>query len=277
MPTGSLCAERNVIGTALAADPGLKREDLLMVAVLAIQLPEDPPKHPLRSPPPGPQFCSPVNALDGDGKKFILEVEEQLKQCQQSEGIRRSLSKSSFASIVECKSENVPDDDHDEWEMEIFPSSLDGGGSADAALTAQQQSASSSFKATESALPELNLAKVGRDGLTTTTCASQTSGQSTPKRRIALYKIADDNGASCVDNERSRIKSPNERKVKMGGGVKKQRRTVLVQASADINPLKPCGACNEWLKKIAESNPYFKVLTFTDSKCNGVYVSPCQE
>jgi len=45
----------------------------------------------------------------------------------------------------------------------------------------------------------------------------------------------------------------------------------------DINPLKPCGACNEWLKKIAESNPYFKVITFTDTDCNGVYVTPCQE
>ena len=48
MPTGSLCAERNVIGTALANDPGLKREDLIMVAVLSLQLPEEPIK-----PPPG--------------------------------------------------------------------------------------------------------------------------------------------------------------------------------------------------------------------------------
>lgn len=38
MPTGSLCAERNVIGTALASNPGLKREDLKMVAVLAVPL-----------------------------------------------------------------------------------------------------------------------------------------------------------------------------------------------------------------------------------------------
>ena len=28
MPTGSLCAERNVIGTALADNPRLKRQDL---------------------------------------------------------------------------------------------------------------------------------------------------------------------------------------------------------------------------------------------------------
>ena len=39
MPTGSLCAERNVIGTALAENPNLKREDLKMIAVLAVPLP----------------------------------------------------------------------------------------------------------------------------------------------------------------------------------------------------------------------------------------------
>jgi hypothetical protein len=36
MPTGSLCAERNAIGSALAADLGLKRRDLKLVAVLSL-------------------------------------------------------------------------------------------------------------------------------------------------------------------------------------------------------------------------------------------------
>jgi hypothetical protein len=31
----------------------------------------------------------------------------------------------------------------------------------------------------------------------------------------------------------------------------------------DMNPLKPCGACSEWLKKIIEVNPSFSVVTFT--------------
>lgn len=38
------------------------------------------------------------------------------------------------------------------------------------------------------------------------------------------------------------------------------------------NPLKPCGACMEWLKKIAEVNPDFKVITFTDTRCEGVFI-----
>eukprot|EP00930_Biecheleria_cincta_P037673 TRINITY_DN25884_c0_g1_i1.p1 TRINITY_DN25884_c0_g1~~TRINITY_DN25884_c0_g1_i1.p1 ORF type:complete len:436 (+),score=38.84 TRINITY_DN25884_c0_g1_i1:113-1309(+) len=36
MPTGSLCSERNVIGTAFATDPSLRREDLRAIAVLAV-------------------------------------------------------------------------------------------------------------------------------------------------------------------------------------------------------------------------------------------------
>lgn len=39
MPTGSLCAERNVIGTALADNPGLKRQDLKAIAVLSVPQP----------------------------------------------------------------------------------------------------------------------------------------------------------------------------------------------------------------------------------------------
>ena len=53
--------------------------------------------------------------------------------------------------------------------------------------------------------------------------------------------------------------------------VKTTTRSFSVRES-DMNPLKPCGACNEWLKKIAEVNPDFSVITFTDENCHGVYV-----
>ena len=43
MPTGSLCAERNVIGSALAADLTLLRSDIKAVAVLAVARLERPP------------------------------------------------------------------------------------------------------------------------------------------------------------------------------------------------------------------------------------------
>jgi len=78
-----------------------------------------------------------------------------------------------------------------------------------------------------------------------------TAEDSTPVRRIALFS-------------RSAV-------------ARKPKRHVVVQSTKDLNPLKPCGACNEWLKKIAESNPYFQILTFTDADCHGVYCTPCQE
>ena len=34
----------------------------------------------------------------------------------------------------------------------------------------------------------------------------------------------------------------------------------------------PCGSCNEWLKKVAEINPDFKVITFADTTCEEVFV-----
>mmetsp|Transcript_11877 Transcript_11877/g.21951 ORF Transcript_11877/g.21951 Transcript_11877/m.21951 type:complete len:1044 (+) Transcript_11877:69-3200(+) len=253
MPTGSLCAERNVIGTALASDPGLKREDLLMVAVLSVQLPE-------LSPPPGPPICRPVMI----GADFAPEVEDKLKQHQAHGGMRRTASTSSFASIAEDGPPvSSKPTDSEEWEMDVFQPVMPLSPLASPVLTAIDKTPKSSASAEAAALsspkakeavliPELYLSR-----LSETSPSSNVSGQSTPKRRIALYQ--------------------NNSHSKMGGGVKRRKQSLLVQSLEDMNPLKPCGACNEWLKKIAESNPHFKVLTFTDTKCNGVYVSPCQD
>lgn len=38
------------------------------------------------------------------------------------------------------------------------------------------------------------------------------------------------------------------------------------------NPLAPCGACREWLAKISEVNPDFKVVTFEDTSCRTAFV-----
>lgn len=42
LPTGSLCAERNAIGTAFSADMSLKREDIKLVAVYSASYDEEP-------------------------------------------------------------------------------------------------------------------------------------------------------------------------------------------------------------------------------------------
>jgi hypothetical protein len=38
-----------------------------------------------------------------------------------------------------------------------------------------------------------------------------------------------------------------------------------------LNPIAPCGACSEWLKKIAEVNPDFRVVMFEDTTCETVF------
>ena len=57
MPTGSLCAERNVIGSALSDDLSLKRANLRMVAVLSVSM-ADPDTQP-QTPRPG-LLCLPT-------------------------------------------------------------------------------------------------------------------------------------------------------------------------------------------------------------------------
>ena len=77
MPTGTLCSERNAIGTALASDPSLKRGDMKMIAVLSVAL--DPPTFAL--PPPTPAAaaeegsgarCPPAECSCGGGMPHVV-------------------------------------------------------------------------------------------------------------------------------------------------------------------------------------------------------------
>lgn len=40
----------------------------------------------------------------------------------------------------------------------------------------------------------------------------------------------------------------------------------------DLNPMGPCGSCEEWLKKIAECNPCFSIVTFSDVQLKEVII-----
>eukprot|EP00474_Spongospora_subterranea_P008423 CRZ08881.1 hypothetical protein [Spongospora subterranea] len=40
------------------------------------------------------------------------------------------------------------------------------------------------------------------------------------------------------------------------------------------NPINPCGACKEWLKKIALANPDFAVVTFLSMTCQDIFIRP---
>lgn len=128
MPTGSLCAERNVIGTALASDPSLLREDIKYIAVLSLS---------------------------------------ELNPSVRTDSTRPSPARSIKTSLESC------------------------------------------------------------------------SPVSSPKKRPRTY--------SCDQH------TLDDRK--------------------DLNPLAPCGACREWLLKIAEANPALKIITFTDATCDHIYIN----
>jgi cytidine deaminase len=204
MPTGSLCAERNVIGTALASNPGLKREDLRMVAVLAVPLPN---------------------------------VEDVLTR---PTNMSRNMSFASYSSVV-----NNEDED---WII----------GEREEEISTEQQANIVTNRKSPQLGPVLGQPVPGFQ--LPAHSSAEASPPGTPIRRIHLYSQTRDTTSKPVM-----------------GGIRKPKRTILVHSAKDLNPLKPCGACNEWLKKIAESNPYFKVVTFTDAGCSGVYICPCQQ
>lgn len=175
MPTGSLCAERNAIGNALANDPGLKREDLLMVAVLSIQLHGSQAKT-LLTTPPGMPLCRPVSSVKDD---FAKEVAEKLMQHQSQGGSvgRRSLSSSSFAGIAE---ERPPLDSSEEWEIDAFQADNVRMSPLSSPFVSGKKFVNMSGGAL---IPDLSLARSSEIDL-----PSGLPGESTPQRRISLYQ-----------------------------------------------------------------------------------------
>ncbi|OQR94652.1 hypothetical protein ACHHYP_01016 [Achlya hypogyna] len=152
MPTGSLCAERNAIGSALANDPTLHRNALKMIGVLSVNL--------------APPMSAP-----------------QIPALPRAESLPTPLTPTVHAAPTEA----------------------------------------SSPKAKKPKRPRT----FSCDG-TTPAVASALASVAMPKKEIP----------------------PPE----------------------DRNPLGPCGACNEWLLKIAEANPSFKIITFGSMECESIYV-----
>ncbi|GBG34918.1 Hypothetical Protein FCC1311_111412 [Hondaea fermentalgiana] len=154
MPTGSLCSERNVIGTALASNQTLGRREFRYIAVLSMTL--DPPAPAL---PPSPSRHTVSRA---DNSTLAMDVSSRANTPQPNLG----RSTSSRRSITDTTPENSP---------LLRP------------MSATNTGTNSRFQ-------------------------------------------------------------------------------------GELNPIQPCGACMEWLKKIAEVNPTFKVVTFPNSDCHEAFV-----
>jgi hypothetical protein len=97
MPTGSLCSERNVIGTALAADHTLHRHQLRMIAVLSVTL------HPPTSLP---------ESASGGGESISASMQPPMKRVRTSHskeiGIFSGGTSSASGSPLRVGVANVP-------------------------------------------------------------------------------------------------------------------------------------------------------------------------
>ena len=227
MPTGSLCAERNVIGSALSANPHLQRQDLKLIAVLAVP--------PIESSAAG----EPVTEATSFGMNHVTSYASIVDLSGDTSSRKPSIG-SEYEEYIGRRRGKA----HSfgcEQEVTIIPPPklfvTDGG-------------ESTTSVGTTSSFGEKNLLEINTNNLIHNNSKNVSSGTSTPLRRIPLFP---------------------------SGQTRNAKRAVVIHSNKDMNPLKPCGACNEWLKKIEESNPYFRILTFTDANCNGIYCSPCQE
>jgi len=214
MPTGSLCAERSVIGAAFASNPGLKREDLRMVAVLAVPLPCDEPTTLIPSPRVDRVNSrrSSMGCTRFETTPWPSEVEN--KMTTQLREVTRSMSVGSFASILEGDDVIVSNDDDSSLVL----------------VSSDQYLNESSPIVTKQKKRTLMPREVRNQDYSNKEISVITS--SNPMRRIKLY----------ADGDETRIQSPS---VHICNNVQKrrQKRTVLVHFSDDLNPLRPCGAC----------------------------------
>jgi len=206
MPTGSLCSERNAIGTALATNTHIRRDQFKAVAILSTSKVCAVGKHKPRSPRKTPKSLSSSSSL--------------------------SKSLSSSSSLLTQRYEQSP---------KILENSLQ-------------------FKPSPSS--------------STSSTSNLTSSSSSRKRaREEEEEPVQQQDSTSMDAWRIKrlrarsVSSEQESPVVVG----LQTGTIQVEGS-DLNPIAPCGACSEWLKKIAEVNPDFRVIMFEDTTCETVFV-----
>ncbi|ETP35762.1 hypothetical protein F442_16165 [Phytophthora nicotianae P10297] len=198
MPTGSLCAERNAIGSALASDPTLTRRALKMIAVLGLNLTAGG----------NISVTSPTASEDtADDKK------------EPSDGA--TFDKKTSTAVEPANSQVLP--------VRVRPAAV-------------QSSRSSA------AVNNLSVDDAGR-------------GRGRGKR--------------ALETKNANLTSPRKPKRPRTFSFDEVAVEEMMRASAppDRNPLAPCGACKEWLVKIAEANPSFRVVTFENSRCRNVYIN----
>ena len=252
MPTGSLCSERSAIASALSDDVGLCRRDLKMIAVLALPLEKK-------------NRVSP-DEEEAERRKEE-EMVEEIKVLESTSPLissTNSITPHQPLSPLNLRGQNGDmDDDEDEEEEE-----------EEKEENVQQRDKKRRRLTTDLTIstahsPDSHPHSHSHCGSTASLSSMLTSPLLPPSF-----------SSSALDASPSFLPSP----AAVRSSIRKQqqleaelllmhiRRNQHTGDDEGRNPINPCGACNEWLKKIAEVQPDFKVITFTSTDCSTVFV-----
>ncbi len=329
MPTGSLCAERNVIGSALADDITLRRQDLKMIAVYSapsLEPVSDKAKTDSRSSSSHkaerstlvvqssvraadlfPQDCAAGLSLDMRAPECV--------PCTSSQNVMQAANTATSypgLTVDTNAATNIGRDMKRSWSetsadssgsvVSMHESPSAGGDKLSKlprspvihqgqkrkilSMPSQPLGAGSStisggkVKTPRGNSGDVNFREVGTpedaQSLKVHTNANMPTSSDTKIRKIrssfssggllgldrhAIFNMSDD--------YEPELDAPQDEGLSLHGSGTSSRSFIVHES--DMNPLKPCGACMEWLKKIASVNPQFTVITFTDYQCEGVY------
>ena len=284
MPTGSLCAERNAIGSALAADLTLRRRDLKIVAVLSLSF-----KPPAATAAAATEPVRP-RALDGAFAAAVVGG-----GAAAGGGPRTSAQDKENGAALPPR-----------LLLTAAAAKLGGGEAAGAGAAQQGQVEGGNGGGEEGAAvapspPRVTVIRsYSVKDLHHHLGGGHHGTHSGPASRRGSLDVADPSvhaplsqppllAAAASDEPPPELQQQQQQQPLLAAGSSAGSHgnghthhhhqhqqhmpatlTIAVD-SEDLNPLKPCGACMEWLKKIAEKNPEFRVATFTDEACRGIY------
>ena len=261
MPTGSLCSERSAIASALSDDVGLCRRDLKMIAVLALPLEKKKRRN--------VEEEEAERRMEEQMVDEIKLLETSSPLISQPANIAQSpLSPLTLHRGTLSNDDMDHDDDDDEDEKE------DGGAEDEAGGEATHRAKKRRLLLTDLTI---STAPHTHSPHRSSSSSSLTSLLTSPTLPLTHLSSA---SSAALDASPSFLPSPTAIRTTIRKQHQLEAELLLMhirraQHTGDDegrNPINPCGACNEWLKKIAEFNPDFKVVTFTSTDCNTVFV-----
>jgi hypothetical protein len=310
MPTGSLCSERAAIAAALAQDPTLTRADFRMIGVLSLAPQTDTSTAPLAEKTWPARLDHASAAAAGTTRtESALSIVDSIS-CTSVSSLTSSSSPSLSAAAPDVAA-TVETNPEPSAAVGSTNRSLFAAVSAAAATTPNHQGLLAAPKTSGAPIPAITVP--GSAYAVKTVSSPHLSSVMASTNSLAgpvfeLIPAAASHGCAAIRSQSSNasaassvMSSPvigaswtelESQSSFMGSPVtgpatpSKERRSSallprnvsdfrsLVLSKTDLNPLAPCGACKEWLKKIAEVNPDFKVITFSNPQLESVFVDP---